>query len=485
MNQTVREPKRRFDRVPLLYVVVAVVIAGLLAVLVPPFSPPDEANHAKRAIELSHGVLFGQKVGKGAGDQIDTGVLTVMDGFAAMAQHVRARYPIAHDRPDGRVDPAEVTALEAVHWEHGTRFTDFQNTAPYAPFAYLPQVVAWKLGELGGWTVLHTLLLARLLMAAAAIAIGWLALKTAGAERFLLLGCLLLPTELGLNATCSQDALLLPLAALIGAILARAIVEQRSLTTTQLVSCATLIAVCILARIAYLPLAFAVLLPELELRPLSRGRLLRPLLAVAGTVLVVGAWQAKAATFGAFLGPGANPSAQLSYLLHDPVAAVRILIFGTLKLGPNLAVKGLEALGEGDAFPPGYVYALLALGLAGMAGFSGHVRLRSRLAQGLVVGMIVATMALLTAAMYLTWTAYHLDHIEGLQSRYYFPLLPFAFLLLPRLDLAARLGRPEWSGRLLTASVAIFVLTVLTTPVVAARRFENSSVPAAIAILAR
>ncbi len=56
-----------FRRLPEIYVAVALLVSTLLCVLTPPFLVPDEANHAKREIELSRLEFFAHKTPLGIG----------------------------------------------------------------------------------------------------------------------------------------------------------------------------------------------------------------------------------------------------------------------------------------------------------------------------------------------------------------------------------------------------------------------------------
>ncbi len=465
-----------------MYVIVALLVCGLLGVLTPPFFVPDEANHVKRELELSRGELLAHEAAPGVGSAVDTGVLQVMQRSTALQEALRKRIPIAHQRPNGRIDAAQLTQLQQVRWGGVRVFTDFPNTALYPPLLYLPQVLGWRLGELTGSSVLKSLWLARLVTAFSAILLSWLALRLSGSGGLALLVCLLLPTELSLNASCSQDALLLPAACLAMVILARSIRTTRPASTPELIGLVVLLSACIGARLPYVPMAFATLLPVLNLpRPETRV-LWRHTTAFAAILLLVFGWAGLVHHFGVMTDPAANPALQTAFILHQPLRAALFILRGTSAVAPVLAVTGLEVLGCNDVFAPPVVYGLLALGGAAIVWLAPRPHLTQKRARLLLLAALLVTTLLLSLSEYLIWTPVGVPAVRGLQARYYLPLLPFALLLPLWSETRPRWLSPDSSarGKLLLAATALVLVAVLATPWIAARRFYDLGLLAAI-----
>ncbi len=477
---------RIFCRLPEIYLVVALLVCGFLCFLTPPFYMPDEVNHAKRELELGRGELLAHETAQGVGGAVDTNVLRVMERSGILQVAVIARFPKIRQRPDGRLTAAQLAEMRQVRWSGVSVFTKFQNTALYPPLLYLPQALGWRLGELIGAPVVESLWLARLLASLSAILLGWLALRLCGDGRWALLLCLLLPTELALNASCSQDALLLPAACLAAVLLARSMQLGLAASTSELAGVVLLLTACIGARVPYLPMAFAILLPVMNLPRLETRALGRSMAALAILVLLVGGWASLVHHFGTMTDPAANPALQAAFVLHQPLRAAVFLLRGTAAVTPILAVMGLEVLGGNDVFAPKFVYGLLALGVVLVLWLAPRLPTIQNRARALLFGSLLGTVLLMSLSEYLIWTPVGVPAVRGLQSRYYLPLLPFTLLLpvwkelhLPRwLKVAPRLR-----GRLLLAGTAVFLLAVLITPWVAARRFYNLDLVAATRLL--
>lgn len=473
-------PESRVERLtrhlPLLYVLCALWVAVQLCVLTPPFFTPDETAHSLREMQIAHGELLPHA----AGAWLDANAVTTMQAMDAIESAMVHQFPKASTRPNGRVTEGELARLRMRRWS-GTQLTyaTFQNTAVYAPLLYLPQASGWRLGEVWRLTIFHSLLIARLFATVTEILFGWLALKLGRQPRWLLFAYLLLPTVLALNSSGSQDALLFSVAGLAMAILSRALSDQRLLSFSELAIMTLLLTACAAARPPYLLLVLAVFLPGFsmrrnERRRNERRRALAPWVCMfVATVASLG-WLRLVHPIGTYVSPGAEPAVQLAFALHHPALATWRVVAGTAREVPGLAVKGTEVLGVVDVFPPAWIYALLVAGLAGVLFSAPHPSLTNRRARLLLAVLLAGVIAAISFAEYLIWNVPRSSRVLGLQSRYFLPLLPFAFLLLPPARQAQPPGRRQsWREHLLLVSMSIFLVAVLATPWVAALRFYN------------
>jgi len=380
------------------------------------------------------------------------------------------------------VTEAQLIPLREIRWTHRTVFVSFQNTAVYPPLLYLPQAAGWRIGEATGLTILHSMLLARWLASLSAVAIGWLALRFCPSGRWLLCAYLLLPTVLALNASCSQDGLLLPIAGLAMALLARVLCARRLFTHLELAAVTGLLAVCITARPPYVPLALLLFLPVLAAPGVSWRRFLP---AAAGLLVIVGllgAWEILIHSLGAYPHAISPAESQIAFLRAHPLYLVMILLLGTLLYPPLILAPGLATMGILDVFPPLCVFALLGAGLAGIAFFTPKDTSDTRRVDASLLFIWVTGFAAVSLAIYCICSPPGANWIGGLQARYYLPLVPFIFLLYrhhapgsedtgqqsPAIGVLVRRR-----GMLLVLAGGVFLAGVLYTPWVAAHRFYN------------
>ena len=135
-------------RLPEIYVLCALFVTLLLAVLTPPFFVPDEANHSLRALQIAHGHAIPEGAPKtvivqGAGGEADRNAYAGMLRMNAIMDATAQRYPIARSRPDGRISRSDMEAVQELTWAHVDQFSAFPNTAVYPPTLYLPQAAGW------------------------------------------------------------------------------------------------------------------------------------------------------------------------------------------------------------------------------------------------------------------------------------------------------------------------------------------------------
>ena len=470
-------------RLPEIYVLCALFVTVLLSVLTPPFFVPDEANHSLRAMGIAHGHVLAEPSSLGAGGEADRNAYAAMQRIGTILATTAQQYPLARSRPDGRIPRTDLEAVQRLEWAHAGGFSPFPNTAVYPPTLYLPQVAGWALGEHENLTIVHSLELARLCAALASILLGWLALRHTACSRMQMFVVLLLPTCLSLNASASQDALLFGAAALGAACLSRPLVQRRAFRTGELALTAVLLTVCIGARVPYMPLLLLLFLPSLNMRVLQIRSLAAPAAAAVCAGMLLAVWQMLTRGLGMLTGPGADAARQVAFLHAHPAYAGLVVAKSAVFDSSFTLVKGLALLGTNDAAPPLPAYAVFALAIVLILLMSGGGCLATGRARLLLAAAVAGSAAAMSLAEYLIWSVPGSAVVQGLQARYYLPLLLLLALALP----ARPLLRAGSRGRqtLPALAFAVFVLCVLAVPLLAAHRFYDSGLIAALGETAR
>jgi uncharacterized membrane protein len=120
--------------------------------LIPPFQSPDESNHFRKAWHVSTGHLLPEKTPDARlGGHIPENINRVIDIFDPLRQDKNYRLNVQIARKAALLLPGNPV------------FTDFANTAIYAPTAYVPQAIGIFIVNNSGGTVLQCLYAARLL----------------------------------------------------------------------------------------------------------------------------------------------------------------------------------------------------------------------------------------------------------------------------------------------------------------------------------
>ena len=421
-----------------------------MAFVLPLGNGQDEAQHIFRAYQLSLGQLFPQLIrcashpnslpcrvhypgrfvpAQRVGGRISAGLY---EAFQALHRVMNAAHGGAHFNP--RV---YARLLSVTIGGPATIFEHFENTALYSPANYLPQTLVLWLGRQLSASVVWTLFAARLLTG-----IVWAALITASVAlvprwKWLFSLALLVPTALAAGSTLSADSMTLGLTAVTIAYALR--LADRG-TPVPNAALARLGALGLLVGLLKAPLplivlaALAIVLPVLGTGAPRRAR---AAVAVLPGLLVAAWWTiASSAYFVPYRNAAyrlaeqvhINPGAQAHHLLTH-FYDIPALLWRTAVNGHLLRLDGVVGTIGGAPLPEWcallWLAVLVALAVGSREGRKPARRLRAWLAVVLAAYLLAAALAI-----YLTWTAVGAAQIQGMQGRYFTPVL---VLLVPLL----------------------------------------------------
>ncbi|HEX5182701.1 MAG TPA: DUF2142 domain-containing protein [Allosphingosinicella sp.] len=415
---------------------ILLIAGGLLylayALITPPFQTTDEHQHLFRAWQLAHFQLHGERRGGEAGGMLPTGLP------AAAAAELGSIAPNAI-RPVPKRPLASLFARSTpVAHAQPRVFANFPGGVLYSPAGYGPQIVAVRTGEVLGLSVENIVRLGRLLNAALTLGLFLLALNILPVGRLFLLLAALTPMTACAAASLGQDGLIIGSSAILIALGVRARFEGRW-TRRALLLLALFAAIVGLSKIVYLPLVGLALLPlPRSARPLPW--LGWPVLIGLGGAALSALWLHSNA--GIVVPPGsglADPTAQLAFLAAHPFAFPAALgnafVHRSLPIFFSTFTFGWVTVG------PVTSAAFLALAAFAFAFRHGEAAAETltrgwRLWAGLI--WLIAVLGI-AAALYLVSTPLGAPVVEGIQGRYFLPLLPLFCLVFIR-------RRPAASG---------------------------------------
>lgn len=423
------------------FLILVVPLAAFCAFRVPLGQVPDEGPHVVRAASLLHGAIMGHRVAQtnpqsGAQDA----------GFTA---NVGLAYAASFGSGATAPLPPSATMAErrawarAIPWSPRLSFVSSANTAAYAPPAYVPAAIALGIATLCGATPHWAAIAARFGNLFVYALFGALALACARRGRLLLLLTLGLPMTVWLAGSANQDGLLIAVASLGLALLTR---DSRGSFWMG----SMLLAVLALQKPPFLPL---LLLPlARSVAGLGwRSRLTAALLiAVPGTLwsLAVMHWVSVPLLPGAAYHPGplwpGDPNrsfrssvaaAQIQVILAHPLrVALLPLTVQTADVAPYWR-QFIGMLGTLAIHLPRWLYQLWGFALlSALAALitSGAPRAAGRWLPLAAALAMAGSAELIFLAQYITWTPVGAARVDGVQGRYFIPMLPVLLLLLGR-----------------------------------------------------
>jgi hypothetical protein len=426
-----------------IFMLCALPLGLMIAVITPPGQSPDEAAQVARAAGLLHGAVLGvRKAGLDPDDQkptmwggvkVDTGLFVA--AFGQMTTIDGHRVFTAQD----------FAALRAQPPNHVATFANLPNTATFFPAVYVPAAIGLGVGQLLRQPPYVSFLLARLCMLLVFLSLGAAALAIAAFGEAVLLTVLLMPMTMFLAGTVNQDGVLIPMTCLACAALTRG---GRGFWWLAL----CLFVLVLGSKPPYILLLGVFLLP---LRGLAFWRRVRN---VALACVPLWLWIVLVVAFVAvpfdhppyhpgplFAGQAevmlyhSNPLANLHILLADPVRFITIPTATIYRNGIQTLREMIGVLGLLQIMLPNPLYTLWGLSFSlSVAGLLVCARPGPELPRRpaaiaflSVVTLIILTVWAIMIVQYMSWTLVGARHVQGFEGRYGLILLPFLILAVP------------------------------------------------------
>jgi uncharacterized membrane protein len=401
-----------------------------LAVLVAnaPFQAADENDHFFRVFQLSEGTLIGEKLGNEAGGELPQPAIDVTNTEGIPFHYETKMSYRLFERLSHPV---------FVDWGRAPRvYHAFPHTVVYPPAGYLPQTIAVFFGRHLRIGPLGLMYLARLAAFAASVALGYAALRVLPIYRWTTLVLLLCPMSLYLFGSIASDGVLIAAATLLMARVARlALQRDRPADLGEQVIMLILAGILALAKPVYLPLAGVALFVTWPKLGSPRSKVLFSAATFVCCVLPIFLWgRVEVALFvpgkgNIFL----DPVAQAHHIVKMPLAflvlvahSIRIQYFNNFRWMVGM-------LGWGDTPMPDWFYATFGYGILGclVLESKGAKDISWRL-RAVMVTAAVVSVVLIYAAQYSSWNPPGSSvPIEGIEGRYFLPLLPLVVLSFP------------------------------------------------------
>lgn len=403
----------------------AAVIGALFFVVTPPFQAPDEDKHFFRAWAVSEGRLIAERRGGKV-------------GFTLPVELPHLVHRVGGDAHDGhdRVDPQAIrAALGRRRADSPRRFIASPNSAFTSCVPYLPQAAGVLIGRGIRASTLGCLYLARALNLLIGSVLIALALRALPGHRWFLMMVALAPMATFLRSTVSADVVTMGLCFwFVAKIAASCFDSKMQVRAGRWVGISALSVLVCLTKLPYAPLAG---LPWLIPRERFVGGILvwpARLFQVAAALIATAVSIWIAVHFGSPLREEVplDPGKQVRLILLHPFRFAAIAVGDYMIHGPRYLAQTVGQLGWLDINLPktlivGYLAAAIYVFWAdGNAG----VDARTREVLGFAVA-VIAVLGLVSASQYVSWTAHGAGVVEGIQGRYFLPLIPAAVWVFP------------------------------------------------------
>jgi len=408
----------------------------------PPGLNPDEPAHVYRAYQVAHGGLVAQEAEGIAGiHDGDPGgyIPTAWPKLFADAHFTRGF------EDDTSFRDLDWSALGSIHEDGSTAWQTFTNTVQYPPVAYVPQALAIRVGEALDLGVLAQLELGRAFGLLAVAGILFAAIRLTPVGRLAFFAVALLPSVVGQAASFSADGVTIALCFLATALVLRWALRPAAPTWWRWVGLGVLFVAIALVKPTYAPIAvLAAAIPVLNPAARRLWHIVATGASIAVAAVVTLGWLRATSWVTQGVNPLNHPDQQRAFLLEHPLVFVKA-VFRSIVLDYPTGLttqKGEIWRGVFGSFswlraplPMAFVVLLVVALVLAVLVVERHevpavVRLRSGVLWRIVV---VAAIAIVVAgvclALYVYYTQDRGQWLQGLQGRYFLPVVPALLLL--------------------------------------------------------
>lgn len=421
----------------MVFLILSVVFGFSYAVMVPSFMEPDESAHFNRIYQISQGQFFGEKILNGKGGYIPKAIVDFESKNAKLIT----------DAQQARTNPSNIFRTLTAHSttinnRNNLIAVHFENTELYSPVVYAPQVFGMVLARLTNLSIVKTYYLIRIFGL-----ISWMAICAYGISKMDKFGwaaliLLLTPLSLEIASSVTADSTTTALSVLCVGVLISALRSKEPLGKKTQLLIAGIIALFGLVKPPYMLLGTLFLLIPKE--KFSNKKYSKPrffIISFSMMIILFAGWttialQNYVPVRQAVAGVVINQHAHEQYLITHPLGFVHKIYetyFKVTPYEPSWILGYAKELGDTSYSLPGWAVAvyLLLLG-ATFASLRSSRReeyleaLKRRYSLLLVVGLFL----FINVIIFVSWSRINRPVIQGIQSRYFIPILPPLILAL-------------------------------------------------------
>lgn len=419
---------------PQAFFLVAAFVWGFVNImLTPPFQVPDEPAHFFKALHFADGNFFPEVSNNYVGGYFAKGTEIMLQPYDSLFHETGKRISFSD----------LVSASKSRFDINAETFIQFPNTARIFPLPYIPQVFGIFAGKLIFQSPLMWLYLGRLFNLLTWIILIFFAIKLTPIHQWTIVILALLPMHINLAASLSADTFtnaisFLGIAIFLQIGLSGCYIERKAIF--WILAVLLLIA---LSKNVYVLIGLLFLIIPVARFPNRRFYLISlALTAFVGTAgFLIGSFYTSRVYnliepgipffhhFSETLHP-VDHHKQLSFIRANPFEFLSIIAVTLKDQWQDMVYSGIGVLGWLNVILPFWYYLFISLLTPTVAVFESSEKLFLILKKKLLVlSIIVLTTILIFTISYLTWTPVGKNTIDGLQGRYFIPLLPLVFLL--------------------------------------------------------
>ena len=384
-----------------------------------PTYAPDESGHIWRIYEISEGNLLTKQDSKGNELGVD-----IPNVLIEAKQEILKKYSKLGEIISKPADYKDTTNV-------------ISTAQAYPFFLYLPAVIVFFIVRLLNIPIIYGIYIAKYINFMIFMIGGYEAIKRIPFGKYVLMVCMFLPMVLQQAVSLSADSIVNTVMFVYIAYTLELVFQKDKITRKQLIKYSLLIIFVSLAKMAYIPLIGLGFLLIFTKNMTKKEKIA---IFGVGTAICIALVAINFIYSSGLKNPSAeayyeqanvNGTEQVKYILKNPLQFINVLKNTISRQGQNY-INGVigSPLGWLDIHISqmvinAFLIILIVSTMIENNEISLSVKQRSWL---LIVG--IATVILIITAMYISWTTVGFIIAEGIQGRYFIPLLPIFLLCM-------------------------------------------------------
>jgi uncharacterized membrane protein len=406
------------------FLIIGLIYGLCFLIATPALQVPDEYEHFYRALYVSEGHVFPEKVGNMSGVYVPESVQSTAS-------------EISHDWFSfikDRDDKINIIPLLNIGFNSQNRvFEDISRIAvvTYSPVPYIISAFAITLGKLLNLSPIILIYLGRLANLLVWVFLTYLAIRIIPIHKWVLFMVALIPMTLFEAASLSADSLILGLSFLIVAIFFKYAFDEnkKSINIKDVYILFILVLLLSLSKQIYFVLLLLIFLIPSEKFGGRKKMFYTAGFLLLAILLISGGWSLLVKDLYVPIVPQISISGQILYILGDPLRFPYALLKTFFYRGLSYQLLFVGNFWLDIPLPIWWIGAFVT-SIVPVALLDKSRHLISKKQKLISLSIFIMIFLLVCAFVYISWTVVGQNMIDGIQGRYFIPILPLLFLLL-------------------------------------------------------
>ncbi len=440
-----------------IFVIVALMFGVVFVGLTPPLWGLDEPSHFARAYQISRGELLPHVKDGSIGDLMPDNFIKLTNYRTYDILDVIHGSDIIH-----RKDVTDASMYDKIgDAVPSSSQSDFWSFATYSPVAYPGAVIGIVISNILKLTLLQTLFLARLFSLIVYVAIAAFAIWLMRDKKLVWLFFImaLVPTAIFQASTISADNVLIGLSLLFFALFFRALLDdsKNKKVFFGLIAAAIMLP---LVKVNYIFISFALLFVPGDFFLSKKVSVIYKTASLSFAVIASVAWtHLTKVTSVSLISQRADhvsivPTEQISFIISHPLYFIEASLRSIIIYGDRYYQQALFTISDNTIALPIILTVMLSIVLVGIPIYA-RAEIQNVRKQICLLGVgAIASSITIFAALYVAFTPTGWWFVDGIQGRYFTPLIiPIVLLVTLMIPVKLQVHKPNLARMVYFVSV--------------------------------